>query len=331
MVKKANITWSIKQFTKMISKGTVTFDNVVQRGYVWDVKRKSLLIHSILTGYPIPAFYAAKSENGYDMLDGKQRSLSLSDFLDDKFALTGIPDVEVETDDGVETIDLNGMKFSELDENIQDEITSYMLTIYYFDGISDDEVSEMFFRLNNGKPLSAIELTRVKAKSIESIKRIGSHDLFASSLTESAISKYTNEDIVIKSYILLHEEEPSLETKAIRSKMETIELTTEDEKQLAGIYTRILNCYNVIPDKKIQKKVVTKTHLLSIVPVINESIEKEYSEDDLVDWLISFFSSTDGATISDSYNKTCGGGSAKKESVRTRLTEIQKSFEEFFN
>jgi len=31
----------------------------------------------------------------------------------------------------------------------------------------------MFFRLNNGKPLTAIELTRVKAKSLDKIKELG--------------------------------------------------------------------------------------------------------------------------------------------------------------
>jgi uncharacterized protein with ParB-like and HNH nuclease domain len=73
MIKKANIQWPAKQLTKMIERGTINFDNAVQRGYVWDNNRKSLLIHSMIEGYPIPAFYAAKNDNGYDMLDGKQR------------------------------------------------------------------------------------------------------------------------------------------------------------------------------------------------------------------------------------------------------------------
>jgi hypothetical protein len=172
MIKKANIQWSAKQLTKGIEKGTINFDNSVQRGYCWDNNRKSLLIHSMIEGYPIPAFYAAKNEIGYDMLDGKQRSNAISEYINNRYAITALPEVTTEAG---ETIDINGLTFEQLPEELQDRIKDYSLTVYYFDGITDDEVNEMFFRLNNGKPLTAIELTRVKAKSIEKIKGIGKH------------------------------------------------------------------------------------------------------------------------------------------------------------
>ena len=46
MLKKANISWSVKQVVKMIRNGNIKFDNAVQRGYEWDKKRASLLVHS---------------------------------------------------------------------------------------------------------------------------------------------------------------------------------------------------------------------------------------------------------------------------------------------
>lgn len=45
---------------KLVQKGEIRFDNAVQRGLVWDVERKSLLIHSMLSGYPILPFYATR-------------------------------------------------------------------------------------------------------------------------------------------------------------------------------------------------------------------------------------------------------------------------------
>lgn len=75
MIKKLNIQWNARQLAKMCMNGSITFDNAIQRGYVWDVKRKSLLIESMILGYPIPAFYSKRGENKvFDMLDGKQRS-----------------------------------------------------------------------------------------------------------------------------------------------------------------------------------------------------------------------------------------------------------------
>ena len=49
--------WSISQLIRYVDVGIATFDNPIQRGVVWDIYRKSLLIHSILCGYPIPALY----------------------------------------------------------------------------------------------------------------------------------------------------------------------------------------------------------------------------------------------------------------------------------
>lgn len=331
MIKKANINWTAKQLVKMVNNGTITFDNAVQRGFVWDMNRKSLLIHSMIVGYPIPAFYAVKGDKGYDMLDGKQRSNTITDFMNGKFELTDVPEVEVENDDGTkDMVDINTLHFDELEQSLQDEITGYSLTVYYFDGITDDEINELFFRLNNGKPLSAIELTRVKSKSMEIIKELGQHGLFKSALTEKAMVRYTNEDIVIKSYAVPHEAEPCLETKVIRPLMKQADMTEEDKKQLEEIYTRILSVYQLIEDKKIARRLITRTHLISIVPMIWKSLNEGLSDNQVMEWAVKFFSGTKSDSISDIYNQNAGSGSARKEAVMKRLEEVEKSYTEFF-
>lgn len=331
MLKRANINWTIKQLAKMTQNGNISFDNAVQRGYVWDTKRKSLLIHSILVGYPIPAFYAAKNENSYDMLDGKQRTNAIVDFINGKYELTDIPEVEVVNDDGTtDLVDINTLHFGELEETLRDEITGYSLTVYYFDGITDDEISEMFFRLNNGRPLTAVELTRVKAKSLDTIKEIGQHELFKNALTEKAMARYTNEDIVIKSYAMLHEPEPSMETKFIRPLMANAEITEDDKRQLEEIYDRIVTMHEMIEDKKVAKRLLTRTHLISIVPIVWRSLQDGLSDKQMADCVAVFFSGKKSASISDIYNQNAGSGSAKKEAVRKRLSEIEKHYESFF-
>lgn len=332
MLKRANINWNARQLAKMSEKGTIRFDHAVQRGYVWDIKRKSLLIHSMLIGYPIPPFYAAKNGEYYDMLDGKQRTNAITDFINGKFELTDVPEVEVENEDGtMDMVDVNTLHFDELEEALQDEITAYSLTVYYFDGITEDEVAELFFRLNNGKPLSAIELTRVKAKSMDAIKELGQHKLFKSAFTEKAMARYTNEDIVIKSYAMLHEEAPSMETKVIRPLMADADITKEDRQQLAEVYDRIIAMHGLIEDKKTARRLLTRTHLLSIVPIIWKSLQVGLSDKQMAEWASEFFSGKKSASISDIYNQNAGNGSAKKESVRKRLEEIEKHYDRFFH
>ena len=100
MLKRANIQWTAKTLYNQIKKGNVNFDLYVQRNLCWDQTRKSLLIHSMLTGYPIPAFYAAKNEINYSLLDGLQRSDAISSFISNKYELCGLENYPVEDEDG---------------------------------------------------------------------------------------------------------------------------------------------------------------------------------------------------------------------------------------
>ena len=216
-------------------------------------------------------------------------------------------------------------------EQLQDAVKDYQIQMHYFEDITPDEISEMFFRLNNGKAMSAIELTRCKAQSMDVIKEIGEHELFKNALTEKALARYTNEDIVVKSYVLLHEEEPSLETKFIRPYMESVEFTDEDKDQLCQIYTRILNVHGLIEEKKIAKRLLTRTHMISIVPVVWKSITDGHSEQEFAEWFCKFFAGTKSASVDDDYNDCAGSGSAKSTSVKKRLNAIDRHWRAFCN
>ena len=338
MLKKANISWNARQLTKMIDKGSIVFDAAVQRGLVWDDERKSLLIHSMISGYPIPAMYATKDTETkqLSMLDGKQRSNAIHDFISGKFKLIGVPEVVLE--DGTE-IDINGMYFSGLNEDMQDIINNCSLTIYYYEDITDDEISEMFYRLNNGRALSSVELSRSRAKDLKTIQKIGKHELFTTSLTEKAFEKYTHEDLVIKSYIMLTSNNPCLDTKVVRPTMETAEFTDDIINLLNSVYDRILNTYKLIiadesPEtgkisKRIAKRLITRTHMLSIMPIVKRSIDENVSDVVFANWVKNFFCGTKSATKYDEYNNRCASGSGHAENVKVRLKTIKKDYEKF--
>lgn len=344
MIKKANISWNARQYTKMIEKGSINFDNAVQRGLTWDKNRKSLLIHSMITGFPIPAFYAARDENGYSMLDGKQRSNAIKGFITNEFAL--VDDMpECFTEDG-EKQDISGLMFSELPEEFQDNINSYGLTIYYFEGITDEEIAEMFFRLNNGKALSAIELTRVKAASFDQIKQLSKHQLFTDNLTESALNKYTNEDITMKSWIMLFDESDaiSLETKYVRDFVQNNEMTADQAETISNVFERLNNIKRYISilaekaeDKakvkslnKVIKTIFKRMHFVSLVSLINQSIREDIPESNVANWIINFYGVEEETTIDPDYNDACLSGTAKAENVQMRQTMLAENYKDYF-
>ena len=59
-MQRFNINWTAKALVNQMEKGKVNYDNAVQRSLVWDVDKKSLLIHSMIYGYAIPAMYSTR-------------------------------------------------------------------------------------------------------------------------------------------------------------------------------------------------------------------------------------------------------------------------------
>ena len=315
MLKRMNINWNARQLVKMCMNGSITFDNAVQRGYVWDIKRKSLLIESMILSYPIPAFYAKRGENKvFDMLDGKQRSEAICGFLNGEYSLTGVAD------------EYEGKYFNDLPEEVQDEITGYSLTIYYFEDITDEEVNEMFYRLNNGKPLTAIELTRVKTKSFEKIKQLAAHPIFTDALKESQINRYTNEDIVIKALIMLNVEKPSLKNDFVRPWVTETEITEEMAEKVSTALDRLMEIHDWLEHNesiKAAKKLYFRTHLISFVPLVLEVADTEK----LAGFIRWFFTPDKGVTQNFVYNTHCSSGANNQTAVEIRDREIRLNWE----
>lgn len=321
MLKRLNINWNARQLAKMCDTGSIVFDNAVQRGHVWDIKRDSLLIESMVIGYPIPPFYAKRGENKvFDMLDGKQRSSAIRRYLNNEYALTGVSE------------ELEGKYFSDLPQEVQDEIISYSLTVYYFEDITDEEVNEMFYRLNNGKPLTAIELTRVKAKSFEKIKELSKHEIFTEALKESQINRYTNEDIVIKALVMLNCEKPSLKNDFIRPWIIKTEITDSMAADVKTALSSIQEIHDYLVEHehiKAAKKLYIRTHLISIIPLAKEIRRSCWTHTDLAKFINYFFTPERGVTISSAYNAHCASGSNSEYAVEIRNRVLMKEWEKW--
>lgn len=82
---------SVSDVVRMMSNGDIHLNPEYQRQYVWDSKKASLLIESILLNVPIPVIYVAQEEDdSWSVIDGLQRLYSLKRFFDRDFKLTGL-------------------------------------------------------------------------------------------------------------------------------------------------------------------------------------------------------------------------------------------------
>lgn len=324
-MQRFNINWTAKTLCNQMEKGKVNFDNAVQRGLVWDVGKKSLLIHSMIYGYAIPAMYFTRDADGvYDSLDGKQRSNAISEYLHDEYALT-VDTPPVYDEDGQED-NISGMTFSQLPEWAQDRIKDYSLTIYYYEDMTPHEVKEFFRRLNNGKPLSAVELTRVNTPCLSAFQELAKHDAIKYVTTDAAKKRFTDEQIAMQVYHIVTEENPDFSTKSFRQWAREVQV---DDAAISKIkngldaYMKFIEYYERADDDKVLKKVKTRTNFVSCVLFFTLAAESGADKLAIYTTLYEFFSGK--PSTSDEYNKTVGSGSAKPTAVKTRRDIMVKT------
>lgn len=120
-----------------------------QRGYVWDNKKASRLVESVLMRVPIPVVYTAELDDSREIvIDGQQRLLSLFGFIDGKFPKNN----EVFKISGLEVLtELNGSMYKDWEKNIQRAFCNYTLPMITISKESNSNIRfEIFERLNTG-------------------------------------------------------------------------------------------------------------------------------------------------------------------------------------
>ena len=338
----ANTQWSLKKIAQEIKKGSIDFKcGGVQRGDVWDNARRSLLIQSSLKGDIIPCLYIRRNgenKDKYEMRDGRQRCTTIAKFINDGFVTSGIP--EYEEGDKLdyricrngEMVSANGISFESLSDDEKMDFLTRNITVYYIDGATDAEADMIFLKLNNGKALTTAERNRAEAKSRSEIIDIANHDIFKLMFSEKTLDNNAF-DTVVKSYIMLNNDNPSLLNKDVKPLMKSIDITEADKKELNGIFDYILETYNVLESKKVKKRIVGKTTFLSLIPVAEQAMNDGKIAEEFASFLDKFFSgkTTKAPTISATYNNNFFDSSASRMKIRLRHNALMNEYEKMFN
>lgn len=137
--------WGISRLHQLYKKGKLILQPTFQRKFVWDKKKSSRLIESILLKFPIPLIYLSEEKDGkYVVIDGQQRLQAIFSFIDGLFNEKIFKLNKV-------LPKLNNKTFKELSEQDQDIILDYSLACVVFKKQSDPNVKfEVFERLNTG-------------------------------------------------------------------------------------------------------------------------------------------------------------------------------------
>jgi hypothetical protein len=133
---------SIYELERRQRRGDLNLDPEFQRNYVWDDKKASLLVESVLLEIPIPVIYLAEEPDGkFTIIDGQQRLRSFFRFFNNEFKLKGLKVLS----------DHNGKIFKNLDEESKKKIEDATIRTIEIRKETPPEVKfEIFERLNVG-------------------------------------------------------------------------------------------------------------------------------------------------------------------------------------
>lgn len=183
-------TWSIKTLISREEK--INPKPQYQRTSVWNLKKKRLLINSILRGYDLPKFYLRETPSDpmydYEVTDGQQRMRSIWEFVSSikgkKYSLD---------DDVIDGTNTKGLSYNNLGK-LKNSFDDYKLNIAIIENSTPEEIRTLFARLQMGSVLNKVELRHALASNIGAaiLSIVENHKFFPESRISN--SRYKHQD-----------------------------------------------------------------------------------------------------------------------------------------
>lgn len=255
-----------------------------QRPAVWSTAQKQLLIQSIIQGYDIPKLYwrlVAKNPDKYEVVDGQQRLRAIWEFMENKYALP-------KDCDPIDGHKIAGKKYSELDDDVVISFDQYCLDVAVLVTADEDEVREMFLRLQNGTTLKAQEKRNAfPGKMRDFVCALSKHKFFNS--VNFSNSRFLYDHIAAQMMLITHEGQitniKDRDLNILYKKGVDFDTNSEEAKKV----TRVLNyLYAMFPKKIPELKRFNVVSLFILIASLMDGYVIKGRESEIADWFIDF-------------------------------------------
>lgn len=143
MAKSKPLTLQVSDIIQWYRKKELVINETFQRYSVWTPQAKTFLIDTILHELPVPKLYLRtildpkRQTSIREVVDGQQRIRAIVDFADNKFRLLKRSE------------EFRGLNYEDLDDEQKEAFLGYTLTVEQLLNATDDDVIDIFARLNS--------------------------------------------------------------------------------------------------------------------------------------------------------------------------------------
>ena len=256
-----------------------------QRGSVWKENQKQLLMDTILRNYDIPKFYwhKVKRDDGveYEVVDGQQRLNAILGFCNDEYRLAKNMDV-------INGVDLSSCLYSKLPFEVFEKFNLYVLDIVIITDAHDEEVRNMFLRLQNGTTLKPQEKRNAMVGEMRDVvKDIAEHPFFESCFFKNTRFSF---DLIAAQTILLELKggATNIKNADLNNMYETYSKFDDKEKivqKVKRVYDFLLKAF---PENNGHLKYYNVVNLYCIASLLIDHYVWQDLDKPLADWFVSF-------------------------------------------
>lgn len=260
-----------------------------QRPPAWNVRQKQLLIDSILRGYDIPKMYWHRLPKGagfkFAVIDGQQRLRTIWEFCANEFALA-------KNTDPVDGEQVAGCRYSDLDFDLRSKFDIYPVDIVIVEeaiqDALDDEVRDMFLRLQNGTTLKAQEKRNAMPGQLRDfVKEIAKHAFFVN--CKFSNSRFTFDHIASQMVCLEDAGGPTnvrdSDLNALYAKNTVFDINGKLAKKVRRVLDYLARAF---PDKTPELERYNAITLYCLASTLLEGYVHQGTETQLANWFIRF-------------------------------------------
>ena len=223
----------------------------------------------------MPAIFIHKRDGSHYIVDGQQRINTIWKFKDNLLSLN--PEISDDISNDHENKEINNgnpsYHYEELSDNWKDKFDTYPLLIIKLDDYTDEEVRELFKRLQRGKPLSPGEILNAYPGDIVLAMRELASNKFFTNIVNAGNTRYKFNHIAAQLLFLESQGIQGIPPKALYDFFEK----NKNLSTASGTYKMVNRVLNYITKSFLTKTPEIKGRWVITLYVLTSYLLKNYS------------------------------------------------------